>query len=210
VNEPSPTPAPSSRLGKLAVHLPAMLRLVLEDALSRVAWLYVRAFWLRRGVRVDPTARLYYRHHSLLQIGPDTSIGTFSVLMMSETDSTPPPPLLIVGRGTYIGDQVNLRAAGGRIEIGDDCLIANGVTIVASNHGIAPGELIIRQPWTRGDIKVGHGVWIGAGATVLPGVEIGEDAVIAAGAVVRENVGPGVIVGGVPAREIGRRDQRDG
>lgn len=183
-----------------------MLALAWAEWKSAAVRLYMRAFWQRREVFIDPTARLYYRHHGLLQIGPGSSVGTFSVLMMVETENPPPAPLLVIGRGTYIGDQVNLRAAGGRIEIGDDCLIANGVTIVASNHGFAPGELIIRQPWKRGDIKIGNDVWIGAGVTIVAGAQIGDGAVIAAGAVVRAEVAPGTIVGGVPARLLGRRD----
>jgi hypothetical protein len=43
---------------------------------------------------------------------------------------------------------VNLRAAGGLIVIGDDCLIANAVTIVSSNHGISADALILKQPWS--------------------------------------------------------------
>ncbi|MBQ5617563.1 MAG: sugar O-acetyltransferase, partial [Alistipes sp.] len=51
-------------------------------------------------------------------------------------------------------------------------------------------------------IHIGRNVWIGAGAMILPGVTIGENAIIAAGAVVNKDVAPNMIVGGVPAREL--------
>ena len=54
-------------------------------------------------------------------------------------------------------------------------------------------------------IKVGNHVWIGAGAIVLQGVEVGDGAVLAAGAVVVDDVPPYTIVGGVPAKKIGER-----
>ena len=79
------------------------------------------------------------------------------------------------------------------------------MTIVASNHGMAAEELIVRQPWSRGDVSIGDDVWIGAGAVILPGVWIGRGAVVAAGAVVRQDVEEYAIVAGVPARVIGSR-----
>jgi acetyltransferase-like isoleucine patch superfamily enzyme len=64
---------------------------------------------------------------------------------------------------------------------------------------------INRQPNTARPIRIGNGVWIGAQALILSGVTIADGAIIAAGSVVREDVAPNTIVGGVPAKVIGVR-----
>lgn len=72
------------------------------------------------------------------------------------------------------------------IRIGERTMIAPQVTFITVGHPVDTGE---RRVWlTGGPIEVGENVWIGAGATILPGVSIGRDAVIAAGSVVAEDV----------------------
>ncbi len=112
---------------------------------------------------------------------------------------------LEVGAGAYIGEFNNIRCAGAAVVIGRDSLISQHVTIVGTNHGLAPGSTIVSQPWAGDGVVVGDDVWVGAGAVLLPGTRIGDGAVVAANAVVRGPVAPGEIVGGVPARVIGRR-----
>lgn len=112
---------------------------------------------------------------------------------------------LVVGDDTYIGEFNNIRCAGAPIVIGSKCLVSQFVTLVGTNHGTAPGTPIVDQPWSGDGIVIGDDVWLGAGATVLPGARIGDGCVVAAGAVVRSQIQPGTIVGGAPAREIGRR-----
>lgn len=93
-----------------------------------------------------------------------------------------------------------------RILIGDDVLFGPGVSLIASNHGLEKSGLVRLNPWVDADIKIGKDVWLGANSIVLAGVEIGEGAILAAGAVVNKNVAPYSIVGGVPAKEIGKRE----
>jgi len=92
------------------------------------------------------------------------------------------------------------------ISIGRDCLIAPFVYIVDSDHGIRRDTNINLQPNLTAPIRIGNDVWISTGAKILRGVTIGDGAIIAAGAVVREDVAPFQIVGGVPARVIGERE----
>jgi acetyltransferase-like isoleucine patch superfamily enzyme len=132
-------------------------------------------------------------------------VGAYSVILTSASKEAVPAPLLIIGDNVYIGDQVNIRAAGGVIKIGRDVLIANQVTIVASNHGTRPGKPMMEQTWRRGDIIIEEDVWIGAGVVILPGAIIRQGAVIGAGAVVRGEVPANKIYGGIPARQIGER-----
>ncbi|MBN3758336.1 acyltransferase [Paraburkholderia sp. Tr-20389] len=110
-------------------------------------------------------------------------------------------------RGITIGDNVYLNAGtrlacrNSRISIGDDVQIGPRVSFETATH-----DLVYEPDLGRGlehqEIRVGNRVWIGAGATILPGVTIHEAAVIAAGAVVAKDVPPYTLVGGVPARKI--------
>jgi acetyltransferase-like isoleucine patch superfamily enzyme len=87
----------------------------------------------------------------------------------------------------------------GGIIIGDNTFIGYRVTLATLNHGILPQDRVSLYP---APISVGNKVWIGAGVIVLPGVTIGDNAIIAAGAVVTTDVPADTIVGGVPAKVI--------
>ena len=87
------------------------------------------------------------------------------------------------------------------VTIGDGVLIAPGTVITTVNHALDP-EKRRANVCTALPVTIGNNVWIGANCTILPGVTIGDDAVIAAGAVVRRDVPPRAIVGGVPARVL--------
>jgi acetyltransferase-like isoleucine patch superfamily enzyme len=103
-----------------------------------------------------------------------------------------------LGTRVFINSGCSFQDQGG-VTIGDDCLIGHNVVFATLNHDIDPAR--------RGDlhpapIVVGSNVWIGANATLLPGVTIGDDAVVAAAAVVTKDVPAGTIVVGSPARVI--------
>ena len=70
---------------------------------------------------------------------------------------------------------------------------------MSEGHPVTPNE---RQSLVPGPIHIKKNAWIGAGATILPGVTIGENAVVAAGAVVSKDVAANTIVGGIPAKII--------
>lgn len=116
-----------------------------------------------------------------------------------------------LGTGVTIGARsaigaFNVLLGQGGISIGEDCLLAPHVTVVSENHNFDDAAETIRtQGETRARTTIGNDVWIGAGAVILGGACIGDGAIVAAGAVVRETVEPFEIVGGVPARVIGRR-----
>ena len=112
-----------------------------------------------------------------------------------------------IGDRTWIGQYNNLRAGGGDITIGEDCLISQFCTLVASNHQKQKKIPIKIQPSdpSRTGIILGNDVWLGAGVTVLPGVKIGHGAVIGANAVVNQAVPDHEIWGGIPAKKLGER-----
>jgi maltose O-acetyltransferase len=89
------------------------------------------------------------------------------------------------------------------IDIGDNVNFGQGVLVTTSSHRIGGperrGGLLEPEP-----VRIGAGAWLASRVIVLPGVEIGEGAVVCAGAVVTRSVPPNTMVGGVPAREIRR------
>lgn len=87
----------------------------------------------------------------------------------------------------------------GGIEIEDNVILAPGVKLLSEGHPIDPTQ---RKYLTTGKIHIKKNAWIGANATILQGVTIGENSVIAAGAVVSKNVPDSVVVGGIPAKII--------
>ena len=117
---------------------------------------------------------------------------------------------------TYIGDS-------SRVVIGSFCSIAEDVEIfTGGNHrpdwvstfpfrsrfGL-PGAFDDGHPASKGDVVIGHDVWVGRGASILSGVTIGDGAVVGAYAVVTKDVRPYAVVAGNPAREIRRRFDDD-
>lgn len=115
-------------------------------------------------------------------------------------------PSIIIGDDCFIGPncEFNIRK---RITVGNDCLIASGVRFIDGDHGTAVGTPMRLQPATEGEIRIQDDVWIGVNAVILKGVTIGQGAIIGAGAVVTRSVPSLTIVGGIPAREIRRREK---
>lgn len=116
---------------------------------------------------------------------------------------------------------------GDRLVVGRFCALAEGVSFIMNGANHAMGGFstfpfnIFGEGWergfdvaswekeNRGDTRVGHDVWIGAGATVMPGVEIGSGAIVAARSVVSADVPPYAIVAGNPARIVRMRFSDD-
>ncbi len=104
-----------------------------------------------------------------------------------------------VGANVFVNQGCRFNDIGG-IEIGDDVMIGPGVSLITSGHPLDPAER--RRGITSAPIRVGRNVWIGASAMILQGVTIGDDAVVAAGAVVTRDVPARTVVAGVPAAVI--------
>lgn len=107
---------------------------------------------------------------------------------------------ITVGRDVFINACCHFQDHGG-VTIGDGCQIGHNVVFATLNHGLSPED---RQNTYPVPIVLGRNVWVGSNATILQGVIIGDNAVIAAGAVVTKDVEPATIVGGVPAKVIRR------
>ena len=123
---------------------------------------------------------------------------------VDETVTVLPPFHTEFGRNTHLGRNIFLNIGctfqdQGGVTIGDGCLIGHHVTIVTQNHELDPdrrGDLI------PSPVTIGEGVWIGSNATILPGVTIGDHAVVGAASVVTKDVPARAIVAGSPARVV--------
>ncbi|MCL4423252.1 MAG: acyltransferase [Actinobacteria bacterium] len=147
-----------------------------------------------------------------IHVGEATMIGAFVTLsagMVPGQEMVTDPVVRIgnrctIGRGSHIVGHL-------AIEIEDDVMTGPYVYITDQNHGYTDTELPIgtQMPNERA-VRIGAGSWLGAGAVVLPGSDIGEHVVVAAGAVVLGEVPPRTVVAGVPARVVRRHDPLQG
>lgn len=107
---------------------------------------------------------------------------------------------LTVGRGSFIGAETMISGAvGNELIVGENCAISNRVNFVLGTHEIGNHSLRAGKGIAGGKIVVGDGAWIGFSSTILPGVTIGEGAIVAAGSVVTRDVPADTMVAGVPA-----------
>lgn len=113
-------------------------------------------------------------------------------------------PSIHIGDRVFLGSgcEFNIRQS---IYIGSDSLIASGCRFIDHDHGILAGQLIRTQNGIEKGIKIGRDVWLGCNVVVLKGVEIGDGAIVAAGAVVTKSIPSNEIWADVPAKKIGER-----
>ena len=140
-----------------------------------------------RSVRMDtpPYRKFSLGHHSVVE--------SFCCVNNAVGD-------VIIGNHTRIGIHNTII---GPVTIGNHVNLAQGITVTALNHNFKDtSKRIDEQGISTKPVVIGNDVWIGANAVVLPGVTIGRHVVVAAGAVVTDNVPDNVVVGGVPAKII--------
>ena len=108
---------------------------------------------------------------------------------------------LVIGDNVFINSNCLAMARGG-ITIEDDVMLAANVQLLSNNHDEYSRNVLLCKP-----IHIKKGAWIGAGATILPGVTIGEYAIVGASAVVTKDVGDYEVVAGVPAKVMKTLDK---
>lgn len=105
---------------------------------------------------------------------------------------------ITLGKRVFINSGCSFQDQGG-VRIGDDCLIGHNTVLATLDHELAPSRRADMRP---GRITIGRNVWIGANVTVLAGVTIGDNAVVAAASVVTRDVPANTVVVGSPARVV--------
>ena len=139
-----------------------------------------------------------------ISFGNNVSIGKYTTIECTGT-------LKSLGKGLKVGSRVGLGTHGffgcaGGIEIGDDTIFGNYVSLHSENHNFQDRNIPIRlQGVKRKGIIIGKDCWIGAKVTILDGTVIGDGCIVAAGAVVRGYIPPYSIIGGIPAKVIKSR-----
>lgn len=153
-------------------------------------------------------SRFDYDYIEDVQIGRDVLISDWCLIGVCNRDKNNRISRLIIGESSFIGEFNNIRATGGEIKIGQYCNISQHCSLVASNHLTKRGVNISQQEWDeeKTGIEIGDDVWIGANSCVLPGVKIGNGAVIGAGSVITRDIPDNAIAVGNPARVIKYRE----
>lgn len=155
----------------------------------------IKYYVLNNMISRLPSRRIRWYAYSLVL----KYLGSDSSLLMGVTILK--PSNISIGKNAVINKGVLLDGRGGNLMIGENVDIAIDTKIWTLEHDINSST----HSTIGGDVIIEKNVWIASGATILPGAVIGEGAVVASGSVVTKNVLPYDVVGGVPAKVIGKR-----
>lgn len=159
-----------------------------------------RAVALSYGCMLDA----YGSSNQGIVIGNNVIIGRDSTVGCKDGD-------IRIGNNVGIGSNCSLSAVSGNtLEIGDNVMIAPYVYIggISYNFDLTDVPIVEQGVNPQGGVCIGDNVWLGANVTIIDGVTVGHDAIVAAGAVVTKNISPYGIAMGIPAKVVKMRDQR--
>lgn len=146
-----------------------------------------------RGSKIYWSVRMDTPPYRLFSLGQNSVVESYSCINNAVGD-------VIIGDHTRIGIHNTII---GPVTIGSHVNLAQSITVTALNHNFSDTtRRIDEQGISTNPVTIEDDVWIGANAVILPGVTIGQHAVVAAGAVVTADVPANTVVGGVPARII--------
>jgi len=167
----------------------------------RLAWVRVRNPRVRFGSRCDVRTRVDVR------VGPRGSVEFGEGCVLDRDLTVECDGVIKVGARTIFGHHCTL-AARDSVLIGEDCLIAEMVSIRDHDHRFERLDLTTReQGEVVAPVKIGRNVWLGAKVTISKGITIGENAIVGANAVVTHDIPANAIAAGVPARVIRMRGE---
>jgi acetyltransferase-like isoleucine patch superfamily enzyme len=153
----------------------------------------------RKNVTIENDVTIDGYAKNKLIFGDNVKVGAYSLISCTSHLSKYGVGLTI-GNNSAFGRFTEFGAAGG-IEIGNDVIAGSYISFHSENHNFSDSSLLIReQGVTSKGIKIGNNVWIGAKATFLDGAIIGNNCVVAAGAVVNGVFPNNVVIGGIPAK----------
>ncbi|WP_375406722.1 acyltransferase [uncultured Amnibacterium sp.] len=163
---------------------------------------YGRMLHVGRGVQLGAGLRITALSKHGVHLGDGVTVREQGWIQCSSHPSNPGEGLWI-GPRTYIGPRATI-GVGGPIRIGSDCQLGANVTLIAENHEVTEEGASAHDVVRRG-IRIGDGCWLGHGATVLDGVELGARCIVGAGAVVTRSFPAGTTLVGVPAKPVQTR-----
>ncbi|WP_026632565.1 acyltransferase [Dyadobacter alkalitolerans] len=157
-----------------------------------------------KWTKIDSGVQLSAMGKHKLSIGSGVSVGAYSQIIIS-TAFNRVGEYIRIGNGVGIGQFASLGGSGG-LTIEQNCIIGQYFSCHPENHNYDRLDVLIKdQGTTRAAIKIGENCWIGAKVTILAGVEVGRNSIIAAGAVVTKSMPENSIIAGVPAKVIKSR-----
>jgi acetyltransferase-like isoleucine patch superfamily enzyme len=178
-----------------------MLTLNYARLLVRLGWLKLR---FRGRLKTDgfafvcPGVTLEIGKDATLYLGRWSWIGHGTKIRAHEGE-------VRIGAKSVLGQECTISAYQ-HVSIGRECIVADRVMLIDFDHGVVEVERPIRlQGIYKRDVRIGHNVWIGYGASFLRGVTVGDNAVVGTYAVVNKDVPANAVVAGVPARLIRMR-----
>lgn len=163
------------------------------------------------GSALDPRAYLhlfkmlnYWNYSHVAPLRKVTFAGQRNVSPDAVFDN---PERIAIGHRARIGSRCHLWAgpSSGRIQLGDDVLLGPEVLITAASYLYNDGSPVTAQPMAEGDVVIGNDVWLATRAIILPGTNIGDGSIVAAGAVVRGDFPPMSVIAGSPAKVVSQR-----
>lgn len=154
-----------------------------------------------KNVTIDKNCILDGYSEEKITFGDGVKIGAYSSLS-STSHMSKYGKGLKMGNNSAVGQFTEFGASGG-IEIGNDVIMGSYVSFHSENHNFDdPSKLIREQGVTSKSIKIGNNIWVGAKVTFLDGCQVGDNSVVAAGAVVNGVYPPNSVIGGIPAKII--------
>jgi len=153
--------------------------------------------------RIFPGVDIGVERGTAFSVGMSSSIKRGTIIRIKNGGE------ISIGRGTSINECNNLRAESSRIQVGDNCMISQFVSIISSGHKFEDRSIAINKQGgsSKRDVVIGDDVWIGSNAVILPGVIVGDGAVIGAGSVVTKDVPAFNVIAGNPAKKILERKE---
>lgn len=158
-------------------------------------------FQLGQNVTIEKHTELDGYASQKIEFGNNVKIGSYSKLLSTSHLATYGKGLKI-GNNSAVGDFTHFGAAGG-IKIGNDVIMGSYISFHSENHNFSDTTKLIREQGVNSKgIIIGNNVWVGAKVTFLDGSKVGNNCVVAAGAMVNSEFPDNVIIGGIPAKII--------
>jgi acetyltransferase-like isoleucine patch superfamily enzyme len=179
-----------------------MLTLNYGRLLLRLAWLKLR---FRGRLKTDgfafvcPGVTLEIGKDAVVHLGRWSWIGHGTKIRAHEGE-------VRIGAKTVLGQECTISAFQ-HVSIGRECIVADRVMLIDFDHGVVEVERPVRvQGIYKRDVRIGHNVWIGYGASFLRGVTVGDNCVVGTYTVVNKDVPANAVVAGVPVRLLRMRE----
>ncbi len=162
--------------------------------------------WLARqrksGRLIEPSVRVHgnlSRLEQQLVLGKGVHLDHGTIIWIGDEQGS-----IQLADQVYVGPYAFLGTYNHKLQIGENSMIGANCYVITENHGKQRGDIPFKQQnYDGSDVVIGRNVWLGCHVTVLPGISIGDNAIVGAGAVVTKNIPANETWAGVPAKKIG-------